>query len=131
MTLPTKSRISKAEKLELALKVREIAVSLSQKFGSWQEVRGTPTGRSWGAKWEGYTILYRTPFDKPDDLPGGAKYFLALTGKVGPLPYGIDVWKPGGGKILLFEWAENGPRNLVTLKVDSVREFIAHAGKLA
>jgi hypothetical protein len=90
-------------------------------------VRGTPTGRSWGAKWDGYSISYRTPFDKLDDLPVGVKYFLALTGKIGPLPYGIDIWKPGGGKILLLEWAENGPCNLVTLKVDSVREFIAHA----
>jgi hypothetical protein len=127
MTLARKSRTSKADKLELALKARDIAVSLTQKFGSWQEVRGTPTGRSWGAKWEGYSISYRTPFDKLDELPGGAKYFLALEGKVGPLPYGIDVWKPGGGKILLIEWAGNGRCNLITIKVDSIREFLTCA----
>jgi hypothetical protein len=113
------------------LKARDIAVSLAKEFGRWEEVRGTPTGRGWGAKWEGYSISYRTPFDKRDDLPEDTKYFLALTGETGPLPYGVDIWKPGGGKILLFEWAENGPGNLVTLKVDGVREFIAHAAKLA
>jgi hypothetical protein len=107
------ARTSKAQKLELALKARDIAVSLARKLGRWEEVRGSPTGRGWGAKWEGYSISYRTPFDKPEDLPAHAKYFLALTGKIGPLPYGIDIWKPGGGKILFFEWAENGPSNLV------------------
>jgi hypothetical protein len=124
----TKRRISKAEKLKLAVRARDAALSLVQKFGGWEGAPALPSGaRMFGATIEGYDILYRTPFQKLPEVPASLKYLRALTGKLGPLPYAIDVWRPEGGKLLFCEWSNSGEFTLVKLDVDSVGKFLTLA----
>jgi hypothetical protein len=127
-----KRRIPKAEKLKLAVKARDAAVSLVQKFGGWEGAPALPSGaRMLAATIEGYRILYRTPFQKLPETPASLEYFRALSGKPGPLPYAIDVWRLEGGKILFCEWSDSGEFTLVKLDADSIGKFLTCAEILA
>jgi hypothetical protein len=99
-----------------------------QKFGRWKKVDGFPNyTRMFGATVNGYDMLYRTPFQKLPETPASLKYFRALSGKLGPLPYAIDVWRPEGGKILFCEWSDSGEFTLVKLDADSIGKFLTCA----
>jgi hypothetical protein len=104
------------------------AKMIVQKFGRWKKVDGFPNyTRMLGATVNGYDILYRTLFKKLPECPALLKYFRALTGKLGSLPYAIDVWRPEGGKILFCEWSDSGEFALVKLDVDSIGKFLTCA----
>jgi hypothetical protein len=76
-----------------------------------------------------YKIFYRTPFQRLPEPSENVKYYIALTGKIANLPYGLDIWE-SGGKILLFEWDDKGAYFWATFKVDKVRQFLAWAEEL-
>ena len=116
------ARLTKSTKLAYALVLRDTALTVLTRMGTWETVevaRGAPGTRDMkvlSACLGNLHILYRTPFQRvsqPDDL---MKYRAAQISPTVPqtLPYGLDLWAPK--KVLNIEWDDRGNAVLVSLR---------------
>ena len=101
-------------RLSDALAIKEAALIILKARGSRQPSQSD--GSSW--KGNGVSIVLRTPFQRLPELDGRVIKQAVLYGlrPTKNLPYGLDIWELGRGKVLNLEWALNGRPELVSFK---------------
>jgi hypothetical protein len=116
------ARMTKGAKLARALALRDAALKVLGRVGSWEAVgvnrKTSDAGdvKVLAAHLRGLHISYRTPFQHMPQADGLLKYRAAQSGLTVPqnLPYGLDVWAPK--KVLNIEWDDKGNVTLVSLR---------------
>ena len=110
-TLP-KRRTS--TRLSDALAIKAASLNILKAKGSRQPSK--VDGSTW--KGDGLTIAIRTPFQRLPETDGRFIRQAALFGlRYTPnLPYGLDIWETGRGKVLNIEWTHDGRSELVGFK---------------
>jgi hypothetical protein len=116
------ARMTKGAKLARALALRDAALKVLGRVGSWEAVgvnrKTSDAGdvKVLAAHLRGLHISYRTPFQHMPQADDLLKYRAAQFGLTVPqnLPYGLDVWAPK--KVLNIEWDDKGNVTLVSLR---------------
>lgn len=118
---------SKPTKLDATLQLRDHALAIVRRHGSYQSA-GEAKFLIW--RGEALSIMHQTPFQKWQDGDAAvqalaakhgasleeAKYAAALHGLEFPevLPYGLDIWR--GKKVMSLEWADDGRARVISFK---------------
>ncbi len=99
-----------------ALAVRQSALLILRSLGT---KKLTPKfGMCQGWTGDGITILFRTPYQSLARPTARWVMEAAIMGvQVQPqLPYGLDIWADGDGKVFNFEWDDREQCRVVTFK---------------
>jgi hypothetical protein len=99
-----------------ALELRAVALNLVRAHGRWESAKNLVDCKFLFAEMGGFKILHSTPFMRLPEPPDWFKYGRALAGRPAMLPYGLNIWADGGGKVLFLEWDDKGPVNLVSFR---------------
>src|ERR1043165_1137272 len=97
------SRMPRSERLTRAMALRDGAVDVVKRLGTWESVAPT---KVLIARIGSLQIVYRTPFQRLHAVADRMKYNAAILGSKGNLPYGLEVWAPK--KVLGIEWDNQG-----------------------
>lgn len=95
-------------KQQRAHEIRDAALEWLKYQGTFADVESMKRCRQY--KDEDISILLRTPFQgKPFKITEEQKYQAALANieVKENLPYGLDIWLTGDGKVFNFEWDYN------------------------
>jgi hypothetical protein len=108
-----RTRITKEEKIARAIALRDAALIVVKRMGTWEAASQI---KLLTARVATLLIGYRTPFQRLPEAPEQMKYFAVQHGKPSPesWPYGLDVWAPK--KVMCIEWDDQGNVLLVSLR---------------
>jgi hypothetical protein len=98
-----------------AIRMRDLARSvLRARGGDWLR---TNVGPILSLDAGSLRLVYRTPFQKLPLPSQELKYWAAADGaKIENLPYGLDIWVTGQGKVLNIEWSDAGAIELISFR---------------
>jgi hypothetical protein len=116
------TRLTRRAKLAYALALRDAALKVISRMGTWQQAEPARAASSVGyirllsARLGTLEISYRTPFQRLPKAADLLKYRAVQQGLTAPqnLPYGLDVWAPK--KVMNIEWDDKGNVVLVSLR---------------
>lgn len=97
------------------LELREAALAIVKNRGAWEDVSGM---KFLGATIGSISIGHRGRFQRLPQISSQVKYLAALHGLPVRmnLPYGLDIWMTGEGKVLNLEWDDAGAFELVSYR---------------
>jgi hypothetical protein len=98
--------MNREERFELAVTLREAALIIVRRSGTWIEATNNP--KLLFGRLGHISIAYRTPFQRLPELSRKIQCFVAGLSVSVPrnLPYGLDVWAPR--KTFNCEWDDGG-----------------------
>ncbi len=94
-------------RLDRARIVRDQILKLAAEHGAWEECGDV---KSLAVRMNGWHASLHSPFNPiTDALPEAASYLQAviLQQAPAPLPYQLDLWVAGTGKVLAVEWRDS------------------------
>jgi hypothetical protein len=102
-------------RMQRAIELRDAALNLVRAHGRWESAKNI-SGKYLFAEIDGLRILHTTPFTRLPEPPEAIKYMAALSGRPMNLPYSLDVWAPGSGKVFFIKWDGKAQFNLVNFR---------------
>jgi hypothetical protein len=100
---------------ERAIQLRDLALPIVQARGKMVPTKIGSSVLAYNDK--KFEMIYRTPFPKLPHGPEFLKYLAALQRRtIANLPYGLDIWRTGIGKVLNIEWSDDGSVDVVSYR---------------
>jgi hypothetical protein len=102
-------------RVDRARVIRDYILEKDNQYGSWETAAGYRTRVIRTDRWEASLNSPFNPF--PHEAPTGLDFQKAmiLQNTKAPLPYLLDLWIPGIGKVLSMEWDDQELR-LISMK---------------
>ncbi len=108
------SRLPVADRRQRVAALREVALRLLDREGTWEPVRNADMNFLIAKSGE-FQVLHRTPFQKLPEAPERVRYYAAVLGTdYRNLPYGLDIYQ--GAKVLNIEWCDRDEIRIVSFR---------------